>query len=53
MALKLTKLDQAIYDHFRSEFPSLNVQHIDVDEMKSNESKEVTRLLKLITLAHV
>jgi hypothetical protein len=33
--LKLTKTDNEIYDHFRSEFPDLKIDKIDTDEMKS------------------
>jgi len=39
--LKLTKIDQIIYDDFRKEFPDLNVKNLDVDQLKSKESKEV------------
>ena len=40
--LKLTKTDNEIYDHFRSEFPDLKIDKIDTDEMKSAEGKEVS-----------
>ena len=41
--LKLTKTDNEIYDHFRSEFPDLKIDKIDTDEMKSAEGKEKWR----------
>ena len=40
--LKLTKVDDDIYKHFRLEFPDLKVDKIDVDAMKSAEGKEVS-----------
>ena len=39
--LKLSKVDDLIYAHFRRDFPDLNVEHIDVDAMKSTEGKAV------------
>jgi len=41
--LKLTKIDDEIYNKFRSQFPSLNVAQINEDELKSNEPKEIWR----------
>jgi hypothetical protein len=39
--LKLTKVDEMIYQEFRSQFSDLNVQLIDENILKSNDSKEV------------
>ena len=42
--LRLTKMDNDIYDHFQSEFPELNpAETIDEDKMKSKEGKEKWR----------
>ncbi|KAL9102378.1 MAG: hypothetical protein Q9163_002471 [Psora crenata] len=39
--LRLTKLDDEIYDHFRREFPEFDpAETIDEDKMKSKEGKE-------------
>ncbi|XP_052226298.1 protein PBDC1-like [Dreissena polymorpha] len=37
--LKLTQLDTEIYTHFRAEFPDMNVDMLDLDSMKTAESK--------------
>jgi len=42
--LKLTKIDEEIYNEFRNLFKDFNVGLIDVDVLKSNESKEVFNL---------
>ena len=39
--LKLTKMDDEIYEKFRSDFPDIKVDHINADEIKSKENKEV------------
>ena len=39
--LKLTKMDDEIYTKFRSDFPDIKVDHINADEIKSKENKEV------------
>ncbi|EER22949.1 hypothetical protein D8B26_004531 [Coccidioides posadasii str. Silveira] len=42
--LRLTKLDDEIYEHFRNEFPGFDVKGtIDEDQMKSKEGKEKWR----------
>ncbi|KAK6347221.1 hypothetical protein TWF696_007294 [Orbilia brochopaga] len=42
--LTLTKIDDEIYEHFKSTFPELDVsQKIDEDAMKSKEGKEKWR----------
>jgi hypothetical protein len=39
--LRLTKIDDEIYEHFRRDFPEIDVsQTIDEDAMKSKEGKE-------------
>ncbi|KAF3165479.1 hypothetical protein TWF225_002121 [Orbilia oligospora] len=42
--LKLTKIDDEIYEHFKETFPDLDVsKKLDEDEMKSKEGKEKWR----------
>lgn len=42
--VKLTKIDQHIYNKFRTEFPDLNIEHINEDvDFKSELSKEKWR----------
>ncbi|KAL8872820.1 MAG: hypothetical protein Q9174_001614 [Haloplaca sp. 1 TL-2023] len=42
--LRLTKIDDEIYDHFRREFPDFDPKEtIDEDKMKSKEGKEQWR----------
>jgi hypothetical protein len=42
--LRLTKLDDEIYEHFKQEFPEFDPKAtIDEDEMKSKEGKEKWR----------
>ena len=42
--LRLTKIDDEIYEHFKKEFPEFNPQvTINEDEMKSKEGKEKWR----------
>ena len=42
--LRLTKLDDEIYEHFKTTFPEFDPrQTIDEDEMKSKEGKEKWR----------
>lgn len=42
--LRLTRMDDEIYDHFKREFPEFNAaETIDEDEMKSKEGKEKWR----------
>jgi Polysaccharide biosynthesis len=42
--LRLTKLDNEIYEHFKAEFPDLDLKAtIDEDEMKSKAGKEKWR----------
>jgi hypothetical protein len=42
--LRLTKLDDEIYEHFKSEFPDFDPKAtIDEDEMKSKDGKEKWR----------
>jgi hypothetical protein len=42
--LRLTKLDDEIYEHFKKEFPEFDPKAtIDEDEMKSKEGKEKWR----------
>ena len=42
--LRLTKIDDEIYEHFKSEFPDFNpAMTIDEDEMKSKEGKKQWR----------
>ncbi|KAH7825469.1 putative protein PBDC1 [Monocercomonoides exilis] len=43
--LKLSPIDDEIYRRFREVFPSLNVEHLDEDEMKSKAGKEKWRPL--------
>ena len=39
--MRLTKLDQEIYEHFQKEFPEVDVSRIiDEDAMKSKAGKE-------------
>ena len=39
--LRLTKIDDEIYEHFKKEFPEFNpTDTIDEDKMKSKEGKE-------------
>ena len=39
--LRLTKIDDEIYDHFKTEFPEFNpAETIDEEEMKSPKGKE-------------
>ena len=39
--LRLTKIDEEIYEHFKKEFPEFNPRAtIDEDKMKSKEGKE-------------
>lgn len=39
--LRLTKIDDEIYEHFKKEFPEFNPKEtIDEDKMKSKEGKE-------------
>lgn len=40
-SLRLTKLDAEIYSQFRSQFPDLNVNALDVERIKSTDGKEV------------
>lgn len=40
-ALKLTKMDDEIYEEFRKDFPDLKIDIIKEDELKSAEAKEV------------
>lgn len=39
--LKLTKMDDEIYEEFRKDFPDLKIDAIKEDELKSAEAKEV------------
>lgn len=41
--LKLTKIDDDIYTHFRELFKDLKVDNLDVDHIKSKDSKEIWR----------
>lgn len=42
--LRLTKLDDEIYEHFKTEFPDFDAREtIDEDNMKSKEGKEKWR----------
>nr|CAG4652290.1 EOG090X0HAI [Triops cancriformis] len=41
--LKLTPVDDRIYSEFRTMFPTLNVQHISEEELKSEKAKEEWR----------
>ncbi|XP_059161660.1 protein PBDC1-like isoform X2 [Physella acuta] len=41
--LRLTKIDDKIYEQFRKEFPDLNVAKLDEEDLKSPESKEKWR----------
>ena len=43
-SLRLTKMDDEIYEHFRREFPEFDPREtIDEDKMKSKEGKEMWR----------
>lgn len=42
-ALKLTKMDDEIYEEFRKDFPDLKMDIIKEDELKSAEAKEKWR----------
>jgi hypothetical protein len=41
--LRLTKIDDGIYAHFRREFPDLNVASLTEDQLKSESAKLVWR----------
>nr|CAH0108409.1 unnamed protein product [Daphnia galeata] len=41
--LRLTKMDDQLYKHFRETFPELNVASVTEDELKSTDAKEVWR----------
>ncbi|XP_005103726.1 protein PBDC1 [Aplysia californica] len=41
--LRLTKVDDKIYEHFRAEFPDFSLQKISEDDLKTPESKEKWR----------
>lgn len=40
--LKLTAVDNEIYQQFRKEFPDLKLDFLNVDEIKSKDSKAVS-----------
>eukprot|EP01006_Ploeotia_vitrea_P048006 TRINITY_DN67184_c9_g1_i1.p1 TRINITY_DN67184_c9_g1~~TRINITY_DN67184_c9_g1_i1.p1 ORF type:complete len:182 (+),score=98.47 TRINITY_DN67184_c9_g1_i1:78-623(+) len=42
--LKLTKIDNVIYKHFRETFPKLDIAELDEDFIKSKEQKALWRL---------
>lgn len=42
-ALRLTKIDDDIYKHFREAFPELKVGIVTHDQLKSDEAKETWR----------
>lgn len=39
-SLRLTSLDDEIYNHFTETFPDFNIENIDVEMLKSAEAKE-------------
>ncbi|RUS23360.1 putative polysaccharide biosynthesis protein [Endogone sp. FLAS-F59071] len=41
--LRLTKIDDEIYEDFELTFPEINVAHLNEDDFKSNDSKEKWR----------
>ncbi len=41
--LRLTKLDDELYAHFRKSFPELSVESFKQEELKSAEAKEIWR----------
>ena len=41
-ALKLTRIDDEIYTHFRKDFPDFQVRKLDEDAMKTAELKAVS-----------
>lgn len=41
--LRLTKIDDDIYKHFREAFPELKVKVVTQDQLKSDEAKETWR----------
>lgn len=42
--LRLTKIDDEIYEHFKAEFPEIDpAEKLDEDKMKSKEGKEKWR----------
>lgn len=43
--LRLTQFDDQIYTAFRQEFPNMNIQHLNEDDMKSPEGKSKWRSL--------
>lgn len=49
-ALKLTKMDDEIYEEFRKDFPDLKIDVIKEDELKSAEAKEVKNFYNSIQL---
>lgn len=47
--LRLTKIDDEIYEHFKKEFPEFNPRDtIDEDKMKSKEGKERWRNFMMV-----
>lgn len=47
--LRLTKMDDDIYDHFKREFPNFDPKEtIDEDKMKSKEGKEKWRNFMMV-----
>nr|CAG4646683.1 EOG090X0HAI [Macrothrix elegans] len=42
-SLRLTRLDDDIYKHFRESFPNLEIKELDQEALKSPESKAVWR----------
>ena len=44
-SLKISKIDDKIYESFRKDFPDMKIDVIDEDEMKSPEGKQVIEFL--------
>ena len=42
--LRLSLLDDEIYEHFRSQFSDMNIKNIDEADLKSTGAKEVQNI---------
>lgn len=40
-SLRLTQIDDKIYQRFREEFPDLNIKDLKEDDLKTPEAKQV------------
>ena len=50
--LKLTQLDDEIYEEFRKEHPAFNVDVLDEEELKSPSAKAVCNTVKPVLSGH-